>query len=103
MHTPGHTPGSQCILINENRLLSGDTMFIGNIGRLDMAGADIPQAFESIKKLCQLNESIVVYPGHNYGGSYTTIKQEKTSNPMLQAPNLEEFQQLVAMSNPKKP
>eukprot|EP00249_Psilotum_nudum_P011769 c23369_g1_i1 orf=539-1657(-) len=81
IHTPGHTPGSQCIHIPrspDDYLLSGDTLFIGSCGRLDLPDCDAKAMFVSLqKKLASLPESTRVYPGHDYGGPYTTIGVEK--------------------------
>eukprot|EP00249_Psilotum_nudum_P011770 c23369_g2_i1 orf=478-1596(-) len=81
IHTPGHTPGSQCIHIPRSPydyLLSGDTLFIGSCGRLDLPDCDAKAMFVSLqKKLARLPEGTRVYPGHNYGGPYTTIGDEK--------------------------
>jgi glyoxylase-like metal-dependent hydrolase (beta-lactamase superfamily II) len=77
IHTPGHSSGSQCILVNGKRLISGDTLFIGNCGRLDLPGADPRQMYDTLQKLRSLPDFVVVLPGHNYGGDWTTINQEK--------------------------
>ena len=77
LHTPGHTRGSQCILVNDNRLLSGDTLFLGCCGRLDMPGANIDAMWSSLMRLRSLDEEVVVYPGHCYGGDWTTVGEEK--------------------------
>ncbi|KAI5059259.1 hypothetical protein GOP47_0025578 [Adiantum capillus-veneris] len=81
IHTPGHTPGSQCILIprpSQDLLLSGDTLFIGSCGRLDLPDCDAKAMFTSLqKKLASLPDSTRVYPGHDYGGPYTTIADER--------------------------
>jgi glyoxylase-like metal-dependent hydrolase (beta-lactamase superfamily II) len=78
IHTPGHSPGSQCVLINGSRLLSGDTLFIGSCGRVDMADSNRNDMKHSLNvKLASLSDDIVVYPGHDYGGDLTTIGEEK--------------------------
>ncbi|MGD0111099.1 MAG: MBL fold metallo-hydrolase [Armatimonadota bacterium] len=80
MHTPGHTPGSICLL-GEGVLFSGDTLFAGGIGRVDLPGGD-PQAMTaSLKRLMELAPEIAVYPGH---GETTTIGEEQESNPWLE-------------------
>ena len=91
IHTPGHTPGSQCLLINGTRLLSGDTLFIGNVGRLDFPDSDVAKMFDSMQKLKELDDDIMVYAGHDYGGPFTSIAQEKRANPVLRARSLAEF------------
>lgn len=85
-HTPGHTPGSLCFLAknliqNKDILFTGDTLFMGSIGRTDLWGGDYNQIIDSIKtKLLPLDSEIVVVPGH---GPQTTIGQEKMVNPFL--------------------
>ncbi len=91
LHTPGHTPGSQCFLV-ENKLVSGDTLFIQACGRCDLPGGNAEQMYHSLKRLSELDEKTVLYPGHNYSDEATsTIAQEKRWNPYLQSPNLQEF------------
>lgn len=96
MHTPGHTPGSQCLLV-DGRLLSGDTLFIRACGRCDLPGGDPKQLFESLSgKLKKLDDGTVLYPGHNYAEVPTsTIADEKRRNPFLQLQTLEEFLRMV--------
>ena len=65
VHTPGHTPGSQCFLV-EGCLVSGDTLFLDGCGRTDLPGSDPEQMYESLQRLARLPESTVVYPGHKY-------------------------------------
>jgi len=77
IHTPGHSPGSICIL-SGNMLFSGDTLFAMSIGRTDFAGGNARAMYESLKKLFRLGDAIEVYPGH---GPKTTIGFEKENNP----------------------
>ncbi|KAH9548810.1 hypothetical protein CY35_11G106300 [Sphagnum magellanicum] len=80
IHTPGHTPGSQCIHIEgtEDILMSGDTLFIGSCGRLDLPDCDAQAMYTSLqKKLASLPSNTRVYPGHDYGGPFTTIAHER--------------------------
>lgn len=79
IHTPGHTPGGMCILI-ENVLFTGDTLFAGSIGRTDLYGGDYDVMMESLKKLAQMDGSLNVLPGH---GPASTIENEKAVNPFL--------------------
>ncbi len=80
IHTPGHTKGSVCILI-DNYLISGDTLFYESIGRTDLPGGDYNDIISSIKnKLFVLPDEIVVLPGH---GEHTTIGDEKVGNPFV--------------------
>jgi len=77
--TPGHTLGSMCILVNDERLFSGDTLLIGTCGRIDLPESSPEEMYDSlINVLGHLEDDIVVYPGHSYGGDeWTTIAQEK--------------------------
>jgi glyoxylase-like metal-dependent hydrolase (beta-lactamase superfamily II) len=81
IHTPGHTPGSQCIHIErpeQDILISGDTLFIGSCGRLDLPDCNAKLMYNSLqKKLAALPATTRVYPGHDYGGPYTTISRER--------------------------
>jgi glyoxylase-like metal-dependent hydrolase (beta-lactamase superfamily II) len=91
LHTPGHTPGSQCFLI-QNRLISGDTLFINACGRCDLPGGNAEQMYESLNRLSKLDENTILYPGHNYSDEKTsTIRQEKKNNPYMQFENMQNF------------
>ena len=91
IHTPGHTPGSQCFLV-ENNLVSGDTLFINACGRCDLPGGNAEQMYHSLKRLAELDEKTVLYPGHNYADHPTsTIGTEKQYNPYLQVAGLSDF------------
>lgn len=95
VHTPGHTPGSQCFLVNE-RLVSGDTLFIGSCGRVDLPGADVDQMYESLtQKLSKIDDNVVLFPGHDYGATQTsTMREQRLTNPMLRVPNIETWRRL---------
>ena len=83
LHTPGHTPGGMC-LYNKPDIITGDTLFVGGLGRTDFPGGSHDELIESIKtKLLPLPEETVVWPGHGYGGNKSTIGVEKVSNPYL--------------------
>jgi glyoxylase-like metal-dependent hydrolase (beta-lactamase superfamily II) len=86
IHTPGHTPGSICLLFQkQNLLLAGDTLFAGSIGRTDLPGGDGRQILRSLReRLLVLPETTRVLPGH---GPETSIGEERQSNPFLQ-PNV---------------
>lgn len=91
LHTPGHTPGSQCFLV-DGRLVSGDTLFIRSCGRTDLPGSDPKEMYESLtRRLGALPDDTVVFPGHNYGGISTTIGEEKRHNPMMRFASMGEF------------
>ena len=66
IHTPGHTPGSQCFLV-QNRLIAGDTLFLQGCGRTDLPGGDPRQLYLSLsQKLAKVPDSAILYPGHLY-------------------------------------
>ena len=66
LHTPGHTPGSQCVLVH-SRLLSGDTLFIDGCGRTDLPGGDALEMYRSLsERLAEVADDTVLYPGHLY-------------------------------------
>jgi len=79
MHTPGHSPGSIC-LIGEKEAFTGDTLFAGSIGRVDLPQSSETAMKHSLKKLASLPSHFKVYPGH---GPTTTIEEEKQTNPFL--------------------
>jgi hydroxyacylglutathione hydrolase len=91
IHTPGHTPGSQCFLV-DGRLVSGDTLFIRSCGRTDLPGSDPKEMYYSLtQRLAALPDETVVFPGHNYGGASTTIGAEKSQNPMMNFRSMADF------------
>ena len=92
LHTPGHTPGSQCFLV-DNRIVSGDTLFIGSCGRVDLPGSDPEQMYFSLtQKLMALPDETILFPGHNYSDRPTsTLGAEKQSNPYLKFHSLKQF------------
>ncbi|HBH01959.1 MAG: hypothetical protein A2W08_12895 [Candidatus Rokubacteria bacterium RBG_16_73_20] len=95
LHTPGHTPGSQCFLV-DGRLISGDTLFIGACGRTDLPGSDPMEMYYSLtQRLGALPEDTILFPGHNYGGASSTIGQEKRQNPFLRFASLGDFLQAM--------
>ncbi len=80
IHTPGHSPGSVCLLSGE-MLFTGDTLLDGSVGRTDIPGGDAEQLISSIKnKLLLLPDNTVIYPGH---GTVSTIGKERRTNPFL--------------------
>ena len=83
IHTPGHTPGSQCFLVR-NRLVAGDTLFIDGCGSVDLPGSDPRQMEESLRTLAKLPDDVVLHPGHDYGNTRTaTMGEQKRTNPYI--------------------
>ena len=95
IHTPGHTPGSQCFHVDDN-LISGDTLFINGCGRCDLPGSNPEQMYESLHtKLMKLKDETILYPGHNYAATPTsTIAEEKKNNPYMIRESLQDFLRL---------
>ena len=97
IHTPGHTKGAVCLLF-DNKLITGDTLFVGAIGRTDLPGGDAIKLFESLQKLKKLDDKIEIYPGHDYGEApFSTIGGEKKSNPYFMCKTKEEFLRFVGI------
>src|SRR5437870_607496 len=96
LHTPGHTPGSQCFLA-ESTLVSGDTLFIGGCGRVDLPGGNPEQMYNSrTKVLARLPDDTLLYPGHNYAAKPTsTIGDQKRQNHYLRISSLEDWMKLM--------
>ncbi len=83
IHTPGHTPGGIC-LYNAPDCFTGDTLFVGGVGRTDFPGGSTDELSRSIRtRLLTLPPETVVWPGHGYGGARSTIGEEARSNPFL--------------------
>jgi len=96
LHTPGHTPGSQCFLV-DGRLISGDTLFIGSCGRTDLPGSDPSQMYFSLtQRRGALPEDTILFPGHNYGGASSTIGDEKRENPFMRFAALGDFLRVMS-------
>jgi len=92
LHTPGHTPGSQCFLAAGN-LIAGDTLFINSGGRVELPGSDPEAMYYSLNHtLKSLDDSTVVYPGHAYSNeSSSTIGKQKRTNMYLRFETLDDF------------
>ena len=92
VHTPGHTPGSQCFHVR-NHLISGDTLFIGACGRCDLPGGDATAMYYSLtQKLAKFDDSTILCPGLNYAAEpTTTMGDQKKTNPYLLCDSLQNF------------
>ena len=98
IHTPGHTPGSQCFLV-ENCLVAGDTLFIGSCGRVDLPGSSPEDMYYSLQTLSKLTDETILYPGHNYAGQPSdTIAQQRRHNMYLHlsTKTLQEFMSVMS-------
>ena len=89
IHTPGHTPGSQCFKVLGG-LITGDTLFIDGCGRCDLPGGNAEQMYYTLtQKIMRLPENIIIYPGHNYAAIPTaTLNDQKKTNPYLRLASL---------------
>jgi hydroxyacylglutathione hydrolase len=96
LHTPGHTPGSQCFLVGSS-LVSGDTLFINGCGRVDLPGGNSEQMYNSLTRvLGKLPDSTELYPGHNYAArTVSTIGRERLENFCMRISSLAEWQRLM--------
>jgi glyoxylase-like metal-dependent hydrolase (beta-lactamase superfamily II) len=97
LHTPGHTPGSQCFLVEQaghpGALISGDTLFLGSCGRVDLPGSDPEAMYYSLNQtLKQLPDETRLYPGHLYSSDpESTLGDQKATNPFLRVTSLDQF------------
>jgi len=84
VHTPGHTPGSQCLLV-DGRLVSGDTLFISGCGRTDLPGSDPLEMYRSLhERLAVVDDGVVLYPGHLYAPEpFAPLGHVRATNPVL--------------------
>ena len=95
LHTPGHTPGSQCFRIR-NTLVSGDTLFIQGCGRVDLPGSNSDDMYASLNKLASLPDDTVLLPGHNYDTvTRATMAELKTHNQSLRMPDIEAWRKIM--------
>ena len=100
IYTPGHSIDSICILVDNKKLLTGDTLFVGECGRTDLQGGNSKNMYNSLfNKLLKLDDASEVYPGHDYGlKASSTIGDERRTNYVLQPRNVEDF--IKFMSQP---
>jgi glyoxylase-like metal-dependent hydrolase (beta-lactamase superfamily II) len=96
LHTPGHTPGSQCFLLEERdragHLVAGDTLFLNACGRVDLPGSDPRAMYESLETLKRLPDDTTLYPGHLYSPEGSgSLGEQKRTNPYLRAASVEMF------------
>jgi len=91
LHTPGHTPGSQCFLV-EDRLVAGDTLFLQGCGRTDLPGSDPEAMYDSLARLATLPDDVVVFPGHRYSlPSAATLASVKEMNMVFKPTSREQW------------
>jgi len=97
LHTPGHTPGSQCFRI-KHTLVAGDTLFIHGCGRVDLPGSNADDMFKSLRRLSELPDETVVLPGHHYSSQPSaTLGFTKSQNPYLRIQELDMWRSLMGV------
>ena len=95
LHTPGHTPGSQCFRIKDT-LVSGDTLFVDSCGRVDLPGSDTEDMYHSIQKLAGLPDNTLLLPGHNYSHvPHATMEEVRKINTYMRINDLETWKQMM--------
>ncbi|MFQ5684957.1 MAG: MBL fold metallo-hydrolase, partial [Candidatus Binatia bacterium] len=90
LHTPGHTQDSTCLLVGE-RIFTGDTLLIGGCGRTDLPGGNAEEQYKSLVRLASLGDQIRVFPAHDYRPAFSTLGDERRTNPRMLFPSKEEF------------
>jgi glyoxylase-like metal-dependent hydrolase (beta-lactamase superfamily II) len=110
IHTPGHAPEHVSLLVEGRTALTGDTLLVGDVGRIDLGRGDPTQLYDSLfRKLLALGDDIAVMPGHVgkahfvSSGTSSTIGQERKTNPALQAKTRDEFIKYMTEGWPPKP
>ena len=93
LFTPGHSEDSVCLIIDNSALVTGDTLFVGSCGRIDLPGGNVDKMYDSLyNRIINLDKSLRVFPGHDYGSSPTsTIQDEIKNNPILNFKSKESF------------
>ena len=92
VHTPGHSPDSCCFIVS-GHVFTGDCLFVGDCGRVDLPGSDPRQMYDSLfNKVRRMDDDLVVCPGHHYGPTArSTVGREKATNHVFRPRSLEEF------------
>lgn len=101
LYTPGHSNDSICIIANEESIFTGDTLFVGNCGRVDLPGGNASAMFDSLhNRLTNLDDSLIVYPGHNYGEKVaSTLGEEKRTNSTLKPRSRDDFMRFMSIDD----
>ena len=101
--TPGHTVDGRSYYTGD-AVITGDSLFVGGVGRTDFPGGDAPTLYASLQKILALPEETRVYPGHDYGATPTsTVAWERDTNPYLRCRTVEEFVALRTGKSPPRP
>lgn len=99
VHTPGHSKDSMC-LVGDGKIFSGDTLFVGACGRVDLPGGDVKEMYHSLVNILRkMDDNLVMYPGHNYGSTPTsTMGAQKKMNFVMQPRTEAEFLEIMGIS-----
>ncbi len=99
LYTPGHSKDSMC-LVGDGKIFSGDTLFVGTCGRVDLPGGDAREMYHSlVDTLRKLDDNLLMYPGHNYGTTPTsTIGEQKRMNLVMQPRTEQDFLEMMGIS-----
>jgi glyoxylase-like metal-dependent hydrolase (beta-lactamase superfamily II) len=99
IHTPGHSKDSIC-LVGDGKIFSGDTLFVGTCGRVDLPGGDARELYHSLVNILRnLDDNLIMCPGHNYGPSSTaTLGNQKKTNLVMQPRTEQEFLELMGLA-----
>jgi glyoxylase-like metal-dependent hydrolase (beta-lactamase superfamily II) len=98
IHTPGHTPGSQCFLVDSKKLVSGDTLFLNGCGRTDLPGSDPEEMYRSLtQRLSQVPDDAVLYPGHLYSEKPSaSMAETRQRNVVFRPDSLDQWMAMFA-------
>ena len=98
IHTPGHSKDSMC-LVGDGKLFSGDTLFVGACGRVDLPGGDARELYHSLVNILRkMDDNLIMYPGHNYGSTPTsTLGSQKKMNFVMQPRTEAEFLEIMGI------
>lgn len=96
LHTPGHTPGSQCFRCGDS-LIAGDTLFLRGCGRVDLPGGDRDEMFRTLsQRLAKLPDHLQLFPGHNYGDKPSApLSEVRATNPVLGIEDLTTWRRMM--------
>ncbi|KJE25525.1 Zn-dependent hydrolase, glyoxylase [Frankia torreyi] len=98
LHTPGHTPGSQCFVV-DNRLVAGDTLFLEGCGRMDLPGGDAGLMYDSLRRLATLPDTTTVFPGHQYSPqSSEDLSVVKRMNHVFRPTSAQQWKSMLGLS-----
>ncbi len=98
LYTPGHTKDGICLLVDGEKLFTGDTLFVGECGRIDLPGGDAKELYSSLfNKILVLDDGVEVFPGHDYGAMpSSSVGRERKTNYVLKPRSLKEFVEFMS-------